>query len=192
MVNIDNHFQILTIQEVINIKNFLNLKGKNKLIIFVPLWACIDTCDVVLGFECFSLYSADSVAPKEVDWWTLMVSTMACGGNKPWASRTFSANFGGFSSWSQWFWNSLEILSKLTPSLLSFIAEKIWTFLWNFASGPKPNRASFWGNNLGFLLVMKNTLIWYIYCLCLVTFWKSHFSRRNYQLKLSRFAFRVN
>ena len=58
MVNIDNHFQILTIQEVINIKkNFLNLKGKNELIIFVPLWACIDTCDVVLGFECFSLYT---------------------------------------------------------------------------------------------------------------------------------------
>ena len=31
-----------------------------------------------------------------------------------------------------------------------------------------------------------------ICCLCLVTFWKSHFSRHNHQLKLSHFAFRVN
>ena len=55
----------------------------------------------------------------------------------------------------------------------------------NFVSWSKPNKVLFWGNDLEFILMVKNTFQRYITCLCMKSFAKkSHFSRQFVKLKV--------
>ena len=49
----------------------------------------------------------------------------------------------------------------------------------NFDSWSEPNRALFWGNKLTLLIVAKNDFQWYIMCLCLDLYAKSHVFREK-------------
>ena len=56
----------------------------------------------------------------------------------------------------------------------------------------RPIGGEFEDNDSRLLIVVKNPSKWYIYCLCSITFWKSHFSRWNCQLALSHFTCKAN
>ena len=80
----------------------------------------------------------------------------------------------------------LEQPLKVTRKFLIFHA------IWGFKAWSRPISGDFRGNYLRFLLVEKNSSKWHIIYRCLATFWKSHFSRLNYQLKLFHFICKAN
>ena len=97
----------------------------------------------------------------------------------------FSANSSSFSNWSRWFWNPYEILSKMTPSLPSFITGKNWHVLpckQNFKSWSETNEALFWGNNPESVLMAKNASIWYILPMFGTVCKKLHFWRQTVEI----------
>ena len=77
----------------------------------------------------------------------------------------------------------LNLLFKMVSFVLDESAQIISMYfrtkIVDFASGLEPNRASFLGNDLEFILVAKNTFQWYIICLCLKSFAKSQVFREN-------------
>ena len=100
-------------------------------------------------------------------------------------------------SWSQEV--SLDLLIIMVLSVCNESARIINTLFCaratNFVNGSETNRASFWDNDVEFILVVKNTFQRYIICLCLellqkVTFFEIVCEINN--LTLPRFTCRTN
>ena len=124
--------------------------------------------------------------------------TRSNGNGEPgWVAVILSV-FSDLAVGSRWFHLLSTTHALIFPSIPRSTAKSYWkNFLFfvqskTFGARSRPNGGEFEGNDSRLLIVAKNSLKWYKYCLCLVTFWESHFSRQKCRIKLYHFTYRTN